>query len=162
MTKTRRNFLIAGFLTTSIVVMNSGKFFSTTSPKDTFDTLQNDLFPKAKELGVNVSAYLSLILHHSRITQEDKDYLRSGVKWVNETSIELYSKLYTELNTGQRETLLETINAEEWGENYLSTLLSYIMEAMFSDPIYGVNQNRAGQKWLGFKNGLPYPKEAYL
>ena len=161
MTNPRRNFLIAGFLTTAIVVMNSGKIFST-SPKETLEVLQNDLFPKAADMGVNVSAYLSLILHHSRITQVEKNYLRNGVKWINETALELYSKLYTELNTGQREALLEKISEEEWGESYLKTLLSYIMEAVFSDPIYGANKTRAGQKWLGFKNGLPYPKEAYL
>ena len=162
MTPTRRNFLIAGFLTTGLVVMNSGKIFSTISPKDTLDVLQNDLFAKADELGVNVSAYLSLILHHSRITQEEKEYLRNGVKWLNESALELYNKLYTQLKPTQREELLQTISKEEWGESYLATLLSYILEATFSDPVYGVNKTRAGQRWLEFENGLPYPKEAYL
>jgi len=158
----RRGFLIAGFLTTAVFIMNSGKIFTTVSPKDTLDILQNDLFAKAETLGVNVSAYLSLILQHSRINKDDKEYIRNGTKWINEEAVEVYKKLYHELTKSEREQLLKRVSKSEWGESYMATILTYILEAIFSDPVYGVNTKRAGQKWLKFENGLPYPKEALL
>jgi len=158
----RRKFLIGGFVSTFVVVMASGKIFSQVTPHTTLNTLQDDLFKKAKDLGVNLSGYFTLLEHHSRIDDDEKEYLRSGVKWINEESLEMYGLLYHQLNASKRQELLRTISQKEWGDSYLYTLLSYIMEACFSDPIYGVNPKRAGQKWLEFENGLPYPKEAYL
>jgi hypothetical protein len=160
--KKRRNFLIAGFVTSVVVVMNSGKIFSQVTPYTTLSTLQNDLFPQAKELGVNLSAYFTLIQQHSRIDEDEKEYLKNGIKWINEEAVEVYGMLYHELSKFKRQELLQSISQKKWGDNYLYTLLTYIMEATFSDPIYGVNPKRGGQKWLAFENGLPYPKEAYL
>ena len=158
----RRNFLIAGFIASSVVVMNSGKIFSQVTPHTTLCILQYDLFPKAKEMNINLSAYFTLIQHHSRINEEEKEYLRDGIKWINEEAVEVHGVLYHELSELKRQELLQSISQKEWGDSYLYTLLTYIMEATFSDPIYGVNPKRSGQKWLAFENGLPYPKEAYL
>ena len=43
------------------------------------------------------------------------------------------------------------------GENWLSTLLLYIFEALLTDPVYGGNPNGIGWKWLGHNPGLPRP-----
>ena len=154
--------MIAGFLTAGVAIFSANKLFTHVSPLQTLNTLQYDLFPKAKELGVDLPKYLTIILHHSRITRDEKEYIRKGVGWVNETSQELYGTLYHQLTPQQRAELLNHISTLEWGGSYMQTLLSYILEATFSDPIYGVNPTRGGQKWLAFDNGLPYPKEAYL
>ena len=158
----RRNFLIAGFVTSVVVVMNSGRIFSQVTPNTTLCILQYDLFPQAKEMGIHLPAYFTLIQHHSRIDEDEKEYLKNGIKWINEEAVEVYGTLYHELHELKRQELLESISQKEWGDSYLYTLLTYIMEATFSDPVYGVNPKRGGQKWLEFQNGLPYPKEAYL
>lgn len=158
----RREFVIAGFLTAGVAIYSANKLFTRVSPHETLSLLQYDLFPKAKELGVDLPKYLTIILHHSRITGDEKEYIRNGIGWINETSQERYNKLYTELSEQQRQELLSHISTLEWGESYMQTILSYILEAIFSDPVYGVNPARGGQKWVAFENGLPYPKEAYL
>jgi len=158
----RRNFLIAGFVTSVVVVMNSGRIFSQVTPDTTLSILQYDLFPQAKEMDVNLAAYFTLIQRHSRIDEDEKKYLKNGIKWINEEAVEVHEALYHELPESKRQELLQSISQKEWGESYLYTLLTYIMEATFSDPIYGVNPKRSGQQWLAFENGLPYPKEAYL
>ena len=48
------------------------------------------------------------------------------------------------------------------GESWIESMLKFIMEAMFSDKIYGVNRDENGQKWVNHTIGLPRPKKAYL
>ncbi len=142
--------------------MSGGKLFATLTPLQTISQVQNDLFPFANTLDIDISNYMSIVLNHSRVTDEDKLFIQNGVKWLNEESVQEYKKIYTELSTPQRQNILNIIAKERWGESWIDTILTYIMEAIFSDPIYGVNRQRAGEKWLNFENGMPHPKEALL
>ena len=159
----RRNFLLkAGFLSSAVFVMSGCELFGVTTSRDTIKVVQNDLFPKAKELNIDTASYISIILHHSRITKEDKLFLKNGVKWLNEEAVSLYTKTYTQLTETQRQHVLHSIAKEEWGSSWIDTMLRYIFEAMLGDPIYGGNNKEAGWKWLSFEGGLPRPKKAYL
>lgn len=142
--------------------MSGCQLFGAVTPHETINTLQQDLFPKANELGVNSSAYMTIVLHHSRISNEDKMFIRNGVQWLNEEAVAQYKESYTKLSYSQRQNILKIISQEKWGESWLDMMLTYIMEATFSDRVYGVNPQEAGQKWLEFSNGLPKPKEALL
>jgi len=142
--------------------MSGCQLFGAVTPYETINTLQKDLFPKANELRVNTSAYMTIVLNHSRISDEDKSFIRNGVQWLNEEAVAKYKNSYTKLSYSQRQNTLKSISREKWGESWLDMMLTYIMEATFSDRIYGVNPKEAGQKWLGFSNGLPKPKEALL
>ena len=158
----RRAFLKAGFLSSAVVIMNGCTVFGVTTSRDTIKILQNDLFPKAKELGINTASYISIILHHSRIEKSDKEYLRNGVKWLNESAVKNYKKQYTKLLTQERQELLKIVAQEKWGHSWLDTMMRYIFEASFGDPIYGGNNNEAGWKWLAFEGGQPRPKKMFL
>jgi len=160
---TRRKFLKAGFLSSAIFVMSGCELFSVTTSRETIDIVQNDLFPKAKELGINTSNYLNkIVLHHSRISQEDKQFLKNGVKWLNETAVEMYQESYTKLSAPKRQEILNAISKTEWGESWMYNMMTYIFEAMLGDPIYGGNSSEAGWKWLAFNGGLPRPTKAFL
>lgn len=158
----RREFLKKSFLSVAVLLMPKGKLFGAVYPLDTLALLQDDLFAYAKELGVDSRSYINIILHHSRVSDYDKRYIRNGVQWINEDAVSMYKKTYTELSKQQRQKLLKKISKQRWGESYIKDILTYIMEAMFSDPIYAVNKNQAGQKWLNYHSGLPRPKKALL
>jgi len=158
----RRNFLKAGFLSSAIFVTSGCELFFITTPRDTFKVLQDDLFPKAQELGIDTSSYLSIVFHHSRISKEDITFLKNGVKWLNEEALKLHKTSYTKLLTTQREEVLKNIVDTKWGENFLYNVMNYLFEAMFGDPIYGSNNKESGWKWLEFQGGEPRPKEIYL
>lgn len=158
----RRAFLKAGFLSSAVIVMNGCSVFVITTSRDTIKVLQNDLFPKAKELGINTADYIGIVLKHSHISQEDKEYLKNGVKWLNESAVEMYNKQYTKLLAHERQEVLKSFAQESWGSSWLDTILRYIFEASFGDPIYGSNNNKAGWKWLEFTGGEPRPKKVYL
>ncbi|RUM64067.1 MAG: hypothetical protein DSZ04_03380 [Sulfurimonas sp.] len=158
----RRAFLKAGFLSSAVIVMNGCSVFVITTSRDTIKVLQNDLFPKAKELGINTADYIGIVLKHSHISQEDKEYLKNGVKWLNESAVEMYKKQYTKLLAHERQEVLKSFAQESWGSSWLDTILRYTFEASFGDPIYGSNNNKAGWKWLEFTGGEPRPKKVYL
>lgn len=158
----RRTFLKAGFLSSVVLVMDGCNLFSVTTSRETIKSVQYDLFPKAKDLNINTADYIDLILHHSRVTQKDKIFLKNGVKWLNEAAVELYQTMYAELRPSQRQAVLQTIVKTQWGESWIYNMQTYIFEAMFGDPIYGGNNNEAGWKWLAFEGGLPRPTKAFL
>ena len=159
---TRRNFLKFGFLSSSVFVMSGCELFSITTPYDTIKLLQHDLFPQAKKLNIDTASYMTIVFHHTRITKEDKEFLKSGVKWLNEEAVKMYKTTYIKLLSTQREEVLTLIAQQEWGENFLHDIFGYLFEAMLGDPIYGSNNNEAGWKWLEFSGGKPRPKEMYL
>jgi gluconate 2-dehydrogenase gamma chain len=158
----RRSFLQTSFLSTVLLISSSQTLFGATTPMQTINLVQKDLFAFADKSGVNVVGYMHLILKHSRVSKEDKEFIINGVKWLNEESVEVYKKIYTRLTQSQRQKLLKRIAKTSWGESWIDTILTYIMEAMMSDPIYGVNKNEVGQKWVNHIEGYPRPKEPLL
>lgn len=142
--------------------MNGCSVFGVERLSDTIKIIQNDLFPKAKELNVNTSNYISIILNHSRISDEDKAFLKNGVKWLNEEAVVTQGKKYTQLSAEKRQETLRNIAEKRWGESWINDMMRYIFEAMLGDPIYGGNNKEAGWKWLAYEGGNPRPKELYL
>ena len=158
----RRTFLKASFLSSFVVVMGAYDIFDKIKPSPSLNLVQKDLFPFAQELNVNMPQYMSIILAHSRISETDKEFILNGVKWLNEEAVAMYEKLYTKLTSNERQSVLKNIVQESWGESWISTLLTYTMEAIFSDKIYGVNPQEKAHKWLAFDMGLPRPTKALL
>ena len=142
--------------------MNGCELFSVVTPKETIELVQRDLFPKAAELGINTFVYMSIVLNHSRISDEDKEFIKNGVRWLNEEAVEKYNTTYTKLTSIQRQETLKDISKVRWGDSWINEMLTYALEATLGDPIYGANKSQAGWKWLQFEGGLPRPKEALL
>jgi Fe-S cluster biosynthesis and repair protein YggX len=158
----RRTFLAVGFLTTVVAVMSKDKLFASLTPLQTLGVVQEDLFPQEMINESNAHAYISLIFKHSRVSADDKQYLRNGCKWLNEEAVSTHGEVYTELSAKQRQNILEKISKEAWGESWMKIVMMYILEATLGDPIYGINKNESGWKWLAHESGLPRPKEMYL
>jgi len=161
-TFTRRNFLKAGFLSSAVIVTSGCDIFAVTTMNHTLKVLQYDIFPKAKELKIDTTSYISIILHHSRIEKSEKIFLKNGVKWLNETAVSMYKTTYSKLPKSKREVVITAILEKKWGVSWLDTLMRYTMEAAFGDPIYGGNNKEAGWKWLAFEGGKPRPTRMYL
>lgn len=142
--------------------MDGCTLFGITTPIATFRVMHKDLFPEAQKLGIETASYMSIVFHHSKISQSDKDFLKNGVKWLNEEALKMYKSSYVKLSRKERQAVLKSIAKVEWGESFIYDVMSYMFEAMLGDPIYGGNNKEAGWKWLAFTGGLPRPKKAYL
>ena len=154
----RRNFLLAGVITSAVIWFASKeKFSEATGTLQTIKQMQNDLFPQA-----NPDKYMLIIFAHSRIDEDEKTYLKDGATWLNEEALEIYEKSYISLNAKDRQRVLISFSSHEWGESYIHKILTYTMEEYLGDPIYGGNKNEAGWKFLAHVGGKPGPKKAYL
>jgi len=158
----RRKFLAAGFLSSAVFLMGEYHLFAVTTPIDTIRVLHHDLFPKATELEIVTAPYMHIVFHQSRISKSDKEFIKNGVKWLNEEAIKMYKTTYVKLSSQNRQNVLKSIVQTKWGDRFLYNIMGYMFEAMLGDPIYGGNNNEAGWKWLEFVGGKPRPKKAYL
>jgi len=160
--RSRRTFLQGTFLSTLVMVFSHNKLFASVTPLETLALVQEDLFPQEMITNANALSYISIIFKHSRISAEDKRYLRNGTKWLNEEAVNQYNKVYIKLFPKERQKVLHIIAKEPWGTSWIKIVLTYIMEAVLGDPVYGINKNESGWKWLGHESGLPRPAEATL
>ncbi|MBI2995414.1 MAG: gluconate 2-dehydrogenase subunit 3 family protein [Candidatus Melainabacteria bacterium] len=126
----------------------------------TLRVVQEHLFPSdtdspgAKE--INATSYLQFVLSDPFIEKEEKKIILSGIHQLNETAMKSHKKQFVQLTWNKREKLLGNFSETKDGEEWLSTLITYIFEALFSDPVYGGNPDSIGWKWIGYKP--PYPR----
>ena len=123
--------------------------------------VQNILFPKGgygpSAMDFNAHLYLIWVLQDPLILQEDKNYILDGIRWIKETAQEEYQETFLNLIPEKQKELIQFVASKSWGESWLSNMLTLIIEAMVSDPIYGFNKNAVGVKWLEHQYGIPRP-----
>ena len=125
--------------------------------------IQDILFPK-DDYGPGASdfkadKYILWILNDKRMDPEENEFIVKGINWTEEKAQEDYGRSFLKLVPEEQIELVAEINKESWGESWLSLNLTYIFEAMISDPIYGFNEFEEGWKWLEHLAGSPRPDE---
>jgi gluconate 2-dehydrogenase gamma chain len=134
-----------------------------TDPWLTLQAVQEHLFPSedgspgAKEIGA--LPFLRLVLESPGIEDEEKSFIRKGATWLNEIAQKLKSKSFSDLEENDRELVLRKIEQSQAGERWLSLIMSYLIEALLSDPVYGGNINQVGWAWLHHQPGFPRPSQ---
>lgn len=169
---TRRKFLLQSAALASSGLF-SGAVFSVASNNNisqkkwdqhtltTLTQLQNHLFPAdatspgAKD--INALPYLLSALQQPAVQADEKEFIRKGVEWLDDLSKTTFNKKFIALNTDKREQIVKTTANSDAGENWLSTILLYIFEALLADPVYGGNPDGIGWKWLQHQPGFPRP-----
>ncbi len=165
----KRTFLlrVTGFFTTLLlppIVVRAAKERPLTQLKDpwaTIDVVQNHLFPTEKDSPgakeINALMYLRNIITSTMIDQDEKEFIMNGVKWLNDLSIEEQGAVFNQLSYSQQTDMLHQITKSKSGRRWISKLLTYIFEALLSDPVYGGNPGGIGWKWLNHHPGFPRP-----
>lgn len=123
--------------------------------------VQDHLFPSepsapgARE--INALPYLRWVVADGGLDAEHRAFVLQGADWLAERSLVLAQAPFAELDEAQREKVLREVAGTGPGENWLSTLLMYVFEALLTDPVYGGNPDGIGWKWLGHTPGFPRP-----
>lgn len=124
--------------------------------------VQDHLFPSepaaapgARE--INALAYLEWVVADDNLDPDHRAFVLRGAEWVEEHALALEQASFGELNEAGRERVLRQVAATDGGENWLSTVLMYLFEALLTDPVYGGNPDGIGWKWLGHTPGFPRP-----
>ena len=125
------------------------------------DAVQQHLLPSepdspgARE--INALAYLRFVVGDAKVDAEERGFILAGAAWLEDLSLQRASASFLDLDEAARESLLRQVAASAQGENWLSTLLLYLMEALLTDPAYGGNPKGIGWRWLEHTPGYPRP-----
>ncbi|CAA6812666.1 MAG: Unknown protein [uncultured Sulfurovum sp.] len=160
---TRRVFIASSVLAGTALVLLPQEAKSNIKI-DLFKTLtavQEVLFPKGlvapSAIEFGATAYLANVATHSSFLDSDLVYLQSGA----EKLMTEYPDFLSQSPKEQDETLRAFIKNHEMGENWISFILYFTLEALLANPIYGGNKNESGWKWLNHNAGVPQPKVPY-
>ncbi|MBN1377639.1 MAG: gluconate 2-dehydrogenase subunit 3 family protein [Gammaproteobacteria bacterium] len=127
-------------------------------PWFTLAAVQEHLFPAGEDVPGAVDFNAIVYLHNAlEIEQKDKDSIINGAGWLNDLTQKEFKKLFAELNEQNRESVLRKIENSGSGRKWLSLMLTYLIEALLADPVYGGNTNGIGWKWLQHQPGFPRP-----
>jgi gluconate 2-dehydrogenase gamma chain len=111
--------------------------------------------PGARE--IRALDYLRFVVADPRVDEEERAFITKGAGWLNGIAREKTGRPFLELDDDAREQVMRQVALSPAGENWLSTLLLYIMEALLTDPVYGGNPDGIGWRWLQHTPGYPRP-----
>lgn len=121
------------------------------------------LFPKEgngpSALEVNADKWIVYVLNDSREPQREKDFIVEHLDGLNELSQEIHNTSYDLLGIDRQEDVLELFFEGKAPKRWGSRMLTLIFEALLLDPLYGVNPNNIGWKWLNHNPGAPRPND---
>ena len=130
-------------------------------PWKTLAEVQEHLFPAAADTpgasDIQAIVYLHNTIENPAADGEDKAFLFNGVGWLNGLCREKTGLAFVDLNEQKKESLLRQIEQSRAGRNWLSLLLTYVLEALLADPVYGGNPDGIGWQWLEHQPGYPTP-----
>jgi gluconate 2-dehydrogenase gamma chain len=106
---------------------------------------------------VHATAYLDRTLADPKFDPDVKGFILKGIGWLEEIAEEEEHRPFPEVEPARREELLRQIAGTDAGERWLSNLVSYSLEALLADPLYGGNPGGIGWKWLDHDPGRPRP-----
>lgn len=125
------------------------------------DAVQQHLFPSEPQAPgareINALPYLRFVLKDAKTDPDEPAFILNGAGWLEDLSRQRHGQSFLTLDSDARETLLRETAASEAGENWLATLLLYLMEALLTDPAYGGNPDGLGWRWLEHIPGYPRP-----
>jgi gluconate 2-dehydrogenase gamma chain len=127
----------------------------------TLTEVQEHLFPAdetspgAKD--IFALRYLRNMIDAPDTDLEEKEFIIKGVGWLNDLSIKNHQQAFIKLNADNKEKVLRKIESSRAGSRWLSLMMTYLIEALLSDPVYGGNKNQLGWKWLEHQPGFPTP-----
>lgn len=135
-------------------------------PWKTLAAVQQHLFPATEDApgadDFGAIHYLRNAIENPDADGEDQTFVFNGVGWLNDLTQEKYQQPFVALNESQREAVLRQIEQSRAGGNWLSLLLTFLLEALLADPVYGGNTDGIGWEWLEHQPGYPTPPEDKL
>jgi gluconate 2-dehydrogenase gamma chain len=111
--------------------------------------------PGSREIAA--TAYLDRALADPGFDPDVKGFVLKGIGWLEEIAEQEEGRAFHLVAPARREELLRQIARSDAGERWLSTLISYTLEALLADPLYGGNPDGIGWRWLGHDPGRPRP-----
>ncbi|MBE9560740.1 MAG: gluconate 2-dehydrogenase subunit 3 family protein [Proteobacteria bacterium] len=127
----------------------------------TLAQVQEVLFPAGEDTpgadDIGATIYLHNAIENPNADIEDKDFIFRGIGWLDGLTQERHKKTFLQLDAAMQEDIIEVIVKSRAGRSWVSTLLTYTLEALLMDPVYGGNKKGIGWQWLNHQPGYPAP-----
>lgn len=159
----RRRFLIqsAGGTVALLFGLRNTHAAEEQDPWPTLDVVLRHLLPSEPDspgaAEINALDYLRFVVDDPKVSAEDRAFIVQGSQWLNELAQQTHASDFIGLDDQRREQLLRRTAASAAGENWLSTLISYLLESLLTAPAYGGNPDGIGWRWLSYVPGFPLP-----
>lgn len=111
--------------------------------------------PGADEL--HAIDYLHETLEHPAADADAKTRIVAGAARTEALAWERFGRAFAALAEADRESVLRQIENERGGQRWLSLLLTFLVEGLLADPVYGGNFEQRGWRWLRHPPGFPRP-----
>jgi len=126
--------------------------------------IQNILIPDdgngPSASAINAHNYFVWTLLDDRLDPEIKTYFLDKFSKLLSVAKEDYKLDFHELSTQNQEEFISKMTTDGWSRSFLSKMITLIFEAMLFDPIYNVNPDGIGWKWLDLPVGFPQPSNS--
>jgi len=109
--------------------------------------------PSSKDL--RSYEYLNWVLGDENYDVDIKRSIHKGFDRLAEFSIVEHGKPFGKMSPKGKVGLVSQITEYGWGENLLARLISMILDSLVIDPIYGMNMNEVGWRWMEHIPGQP-------
>jgi len=116
---------------------------------------ENENSPGANS--ISALTHIKSVLTDNTIKSSQKQTIKNGIRWADDVSKRIFDKECRELQNMNIEEVLREMETFKKGKKFLSLLLTYTFEAMLGDPIYQINDDQKGWKWLHHIPGNPRP-----
>jgi len=143
------------------IMGNDDVYKNLSDPWLTLASVQEHLFPAdetspgAKD--ITALRFLKNMLNAPDTDSEEKQFILKGPGWLNDLSLKQHNKEFSQLDSETKEKILRQIETSKAGNRWLSLMMTYLVEALLSDPVYGGNNNQKGWQWLEHIPGFPTP-----
>ncbi len=97
-------------------------------------------------------------MNDTHIEESRRAYLAEIVVQMEAYFVDKYKEDFSNLTLSEQNDAVSSLTKTKWGEGYLSSIMSIIIESMFANPIYNCNTDKAGWKWLNYQGGFPEPQ----
>ena len=122
--------------------------------------VQNHLFPKTDKFPsadeFKALDYLMFVSNDISMDEDDLKTIKKGAEVLRDR----YGYL-SKLSFDKKEKILREFEKEQFGQEWLSLIITYTLEALLSDPIYHGNKNMIGWKSFNHHSGEPRAKRAF-
>ncbi len=159
----RRRFLIAAAGGSAALLFGTPRpvHARASDPWPTLDAVLEHMLPSEPDspgaAEIHASDYLRFVVDDPRIDEAGREFILQGSGWLDELAQQKHSLPFPALGFDDKEQLLRQITQTAAGENWVSTLLSYLLEALLTAPAYGGNTDGIGWRWLQYIPGFPLP-----
>ena len=162
----RRNFL----LFSTIVGVST---YLKAEDMDSFDKEFNDIkptleavlmimFPDGSDIpsakSMNIIGFLYDTMKHSSFDKDIRVFIIDGAKKLKREEKDRFISYDNE----QKEKALREYEATSYGKSWLSNMMTFAIEGMFCDPIYGANIDQKGWSAIDSYGGSPRPQKRYI